>query len=176
MFGVHRAEFGAECSSGIEGGTHGRPADDQRLLVRDGDTLPGAQGGNRRGERREPAGSDEDDIDVITDGHHIERLPGGGGFGAQRVGVAAGTCEEGGRGELACLVVQQARVAACGECDHLEGIGQRAHDIERLLADGTGGAEDREPDHGMPALVAMTSARRWGATAIAQTSIGRRRR
>ena len=71
---------------------------------------------------------------------------------------------------------KQARVAAGRECDHLEGVGQRAHDIERLLADGTGGAEDREPDHGVPALVAMASARRWGATAIAQTSIGRRRR
>ena len=107
------------------------PGGDEDLLVREGDALSLFERGDGRAERRDAGRRDEDHVSVRLRRQRDE-------------GVRS---ERRARGrELHRQVVEGVRVAIRAERDKAQSIGLRAHDIQGLPPDRTGGAEDRKPD------------------------------
>jgi len=128
VLGVDRDDLVA-CS----GGEHELPTDDQRLLVRERQRAPRLE----RGEGRSEPDRAGDRIE-----HHV---------GLDIAHELLGLCgSESGVLDLEArrLLGHQCGVRACGETDQLEASWVGPDDVERLRADGAGGAEDDDATHG----------------------------
>ena len=123
---------------------------DERLLVGGCHDLAGAERGEDGPEADDPAGGDDDEIDVVAgrDGLEAVRLV----LGQDRLAWSM----------TRSLIREQSLVPTRGEGDDLERVGMGGEDVERLRPDRPGRAEDRHAASPRRAAVSDTRRRHRG--------------
>jgi hypothetical protein len=128
-------------------------AHDERLLVRERETLARSQGGLARAQSRGPDERVQDDVGVgvCRERRDRGRSRGAGGAGGQVVGGRArGSVGDRQRPHAqSARLLGEKRAAAVGrERDHTHALGESRGHLECLSADRPGGSQDREPQRG----------------------------
>ena len=127
----------------------------ERLLVGQGEHLPGLQGGQRGTEAHGADHGVQHHVGLRLAGEHLRRSWAGQDLDAPHraqvapqlpCGVLVRDGHEG-RHELAHLPHEELVAGARAEPDHLEAVGVATHDVERLRADGAGRPQDGERPH-----------------------------
>ena len=148
VFGVHRAELAATT---VGRGAHESAGHDDDLLVGEGDSAATLQGDQGWLEPGAAGGADDEHVDVRVGGHLLHwrdlgaHLAGDRGEAVPRA-VAVGSGANETRAKLARLLGEELKIAAGGKRFDPEAVGEGADDVQRLGADASSAAEQREAD------------------------------
>ncbi len=125
-----------------------RPPTTSASLLASATALPASRAASVGPRPARAAGRHQHDVHVAAGGHLLHRLPGvAADLGSQHLGLDAGARPDGRRMELGDLAAQLAGVATGCERHDAKAVGKATDDVERLLADRPGRAEDRQADH-----------------------------
>ena len=123
----------------------------ERLLVGRRDDLAGPQRREDRAEADDPAGADDDEVDVVPDRQPLEGVGTGLDRGARGQVEAAGSARVAGQGdgersELARLGLEQLGLVAGRQGDDADRRAEPDEDVDRLAPDRAARAEEGDPD------------------------------